>query len=199
MPWRLTAVGVVLVLLTAFVGGFVVAYLMGGSGWRRAVSPTAPAAPAASTSPVAAVPKAVAAPAPAAAPKVSPAPAAAPATTTQPPAAPTPPKVAPAAEPPKMAAAPVPTPAPSLPAPAPAAVKRPRPEPAPAPASKPRTTPAAPTQADVDACARYATVQAEEHDKAAEDDPDRKAGDAYQKAYASCMQARGYKKTRSDD
>jgi len=69
----------------------------------------------------------------------------------------------------------------------------------PAPAAKPRTQPATPSQADVEACSRYATVQAEEHDKAAEDDQDRKADDAYQKAYASCLQTRGYKKTRADD
>jgi len=69
---------------------------------------------------------------------------------------------------------------------------------APAPAAKPRTAPAAPSQADVDTCVRYATAQADEHDKGADDDQDRKADEAYQKAYASCLQARGYKKTRDD-
>jgi hypothetical protein len=184
MPWRLTVVGLVVVLLTAFAGGFGVAYWVGGSGWRRAASPTTPATPPASAPVVSPVPKAIAAPAPPPA---------------RPPAAPTPPKAASPAESPKLAAAPAPTSAPQPPAPIPAALKRPRPEPTPASAPKPRTQPATPTQADVDACARYATVQAEEHDKAAEDDQDRKADDAYQKAYASCLQARGGKKARADD
>lgn len=189
MPWRLTAVGVVLVLLTALVGGFLLAYWAGGS--RRVALPIAPSPPVASAPAASPAVKAAAPPAPATAPKVAPAPAPSP-----------PPKVAPApAATPKIAAAPVPVPAPqpAPPAPAPASVKRTRPESTPAPAVKPRTAPAVPSQADVDACARYATVQAEEHDKAAEDDQDRKSDEAYQKAYASCMQARGFKKARSDD
>jgi hypothetical protein len=89
---------------------------------------------------------------------------------------------------------------PQLPAPTPASVRRPRVEPTPAaPAVKPKTASSVPSAADIEACSRQASARLEGQDRSDEEAADRKPDPTFREAYASCLQARGFRRPTGDD
>jgi hypothetical protein len=56
-----------------------------------------------------------------------------------------------------------------------------------------------PSAADIEACSRQASARLEGQDRSDEDAPDRKPDGGFREAYASCLQARGFKRPGGDD